>query len=348
MTRAGIVGVTGYTGMELLRILSRHPDVQLTYATSRRLAGSTLGEKFSYLTGDIGSLVISDLNANEAAEKADIVFLCLPHGDAMNTAAELNEKGVKVIDLSADLRIKDPKIFGKWYGPHSQPQLLDIAVAGYPEIYRQMIAKATLVANPGCYPTSIVLAALPLLEGKLIDPNTLISDSKSGVSGAGREPRDDLHFPEVDGNFSAYSIAGSHRHIAEMEQELTCLAGTDVRLTFTPHLIPVSRGIFSTVYAKIKGGIDEDEIISCFDARFEDEPFVKTIGKDMPLPSIKDVRGTNMCHIAPRIDTRTDTLVVISCLDNLVKGAAGQAVQNMNLMSGFNESSGLDILPLLP
>ncbi len=349
MIKVGIVGVTGYTGMELARLLLRHPGVSLAFASSRQWAGKPLAAALPALAGST-DLAVSAFEPASAAAEADLFFLCLPHGGAMDAAAALHGLGKKVVDLSADLRLSDPALFSKWYGTeHRHPGLLREAVNGFPELLREKIAPAALVANPGCYPTSVVLGLAPLVERGMIRPDSIIADSKSGVSGAGREPAAHLHFPEVEGNFSAYKVAGAHRHTVEMEQELSRLAREPVTVTFSPHLLPVARGILSTLYASPAGALPgEEELVEIYRARYAGEPFVRVRGSSEPLPSLKEVRGTNRCIIAPRVDKRAGRLVVISCIDNLVKGASGQAVQNMNLMLGLPETEGLADLPLWP
>ncbi|UCF29911.1 MAG: N-acetyl-gamma-glutamyl-phosphate reductase [bacterium] len=347
MIRAGIVGATGYTGMELVRILLEHPGVRLTYVTSRTWSGRPLANALPGLTG-WSDLLCREFDATEAAGEVDIIFLCLPHGEAMDTVFQLHSLNVRQVDLSADFRIADPKIFGEWYGPHRHPQLLTEAVSGYPELYREDITGAVLVANPGCYPTTAVYGLLPLAEVDLLDPRSIVVDSKSGVSGAGKEPRGHLHFPEVEGNFSAYAIAGTHRHVCEMDQELSKISGKSVQVTFTPHLAPLSRGILSTIYARTVSPLNDDGIFELYRKRYEKEPFIRVRSPDQPLPTLKDVRGTNLCIVAPRVDRRSGITVIVSCIDNLVKGASGQAVQNMNIMSGLPETMGLESLPLTP
>ncbi|MDF1526576.1 MAG: N-acetyl-gamma-glutamyl-phosphate reductase [bacterium] len=347
MLNAGIVGVSGYTGMELVRILHGHPGVQLTYATSRSWAGQRIGNAIPHLAESL-ELVLSSFDAADAADKAEFFFVCLPHGESMETVGVLREAGLKVVDLSADFRFNDFSGYEKWYGTHTRIDLLAEAVYGMPELYREKIVGADLVANPGCYPTSVILGLAPLLAEGMVDPGTIVVDSKSGVSGAGRVPAPGLHFPETAGNFSAYNIAGHHRHIGEMEQELSSLAGVDVRITFSPHLLPVSRGILSTIYVKPSGNFDDGKLFSAFLEYYKEELFVRVNGPDVILPSLKDVRGTNLCWIGPRLDTRTGTVVIVSCIDNLVKGASGQAVQNMNLMMGFPETTGIRQTALHP
>ncbi len=347
MTRVGIIGATGYTGMELVRILHNHPKAELTYATSRRLSGQAIADVMPHLY-NAQDLVLAGFDAKDAASAAELLFVCLPHGESMNIAADLYKRGKKVIDLSADFRLRDPEVFGKWYGEHTQPELLSEAVYGLPELHREEIGDATLIANPGCYPVSVILALMPLLEEGLVSLDSIVADSKSGVSGAGREPKQNLHFPEVYSNFSAYSIAGTHRHICEMEQELGDICQGEVKLTFTPHLIPVSRGILTSIYARPSDDMNESSLVELYRKRYSVEPFVTVRDLNEALPGLKDVCGTNQCILAPRYDERTDMVVVISVLDNLVKGAAGLAVHNMNLMFGFDENAGLTDLPLYP
>ncbi|MBN2719903.1 MAG: N-acetyl-gamma-glutamyl-phosphate reductase [Proteobacteria bacterium] len=347
MVRAGIIGVTGYTGLELVRLLGRHPRAQVTYATSLTSIGTPLKAVVpnARIAGDI---LVEALDPDRAVEKADFFFLCLPHGQSMETAASLFERGVMVVDLSADFRLRDPGVYARWYGEHQRPGLLAEAVYGMPEIYREQIRKARLVANPGCYPTGVILGLAPLLKGGYLQTESIIADSKSGVSGAGREPKPGLHFPEVSGNFSAYNLAGAHRHTGEIEQELGFLAGGEVKVTFSPHLLPVARGILSTIYARPSKPLDEDSIFGVYRDAYEEEPFVRVYGPKGRLPSLKDVNGTNLCAVAARVDSRTGRVIVVSGIDNLVKGASGQAIQNMNLMTGQEETAGLVYDALYP
>ncbi len=347
MIKVGIIGATGYTGMELVRILLKHPEAVLAYASSRKWSGQAISDVMPHLH-NARDLVLAGFDAQEAVSAAELFFVCLPHGESMNISADLYGRGKKVIDLSADFRFRDPVVFRKWYGEHTQPELLSEAVYGLPELYREEIGGATLIANPGCYPVSVILALIPLLEEGLVSLDSIIADSKSGVSGAGREPKPNLHFPEVYSDFSAYSIAGTHRHIGEMEQELGRISKVDVKLTFTPHLLPVSRGILTCIYADPSDYLDEGSLVELFRERYSAEPFVTVRDLDGSLPGLKEVCGTNQCILAPRYDERTGKIVVISVLDNLVKGAAGLAVQNMNLMFGFTEDMGLNDLPLYP
>jgi N-acetyl-gamma-glutamyl-phosphate reductase len=347
MLNVGIIGVTGYTGMELVRILHNHPEVEITYASSLVDVGLRIGEAIPHL--DKGSdLVISDLDISVATNKAEFFFVCLPHGKSMEIVGLLRDAGSRVVDFSADFRLADTSVYEQWYGIHKRKDLIEEAVYGMPELYREQIRATDLVANPGCYPTSVILGLAPLFVQGMIDIRDIVIDSKSGMSGAGREPAPGFHFPEVFGNFSAYNIAGRHRHISEMEQELGILAGTQIQITFSPHLLPVNRGILSTIYASPSGITEDEALQSIYRKYYMDEPFVRISAPDSPLPSLKDIRGTNEIYIGPRSDTRNGKITIISCLDNLVKGASGQAVQNMNLMAGFPERTGLELTALHP
>lgn len=347
MLKVGIIGVTGYTGMELVRILHTHPEVEITYASSLIDIGKRIGEAIPHLEkGD--DLVISDLDINVAITKAEFFFTCLPHGKSMEIVGLLRDAGSRVVDFSADFRISDLAVYEEWYGVHTRRDLVQEAVYGMPELYREQILAANLVANPGCYPTSVILAMAPLLAQGIIDTRDIVIDSKSGVSGAGREPGPGFHFPEVYGNFSAYSIAGQHRHISEIEQEASKMAGSDIKVTFSPHLLPVNRGILSTIYASPIGITDDETLHSVYREYYSDEPFVRMSAPGGPLPTLKDIRGTNEVYIGVRSDKRSGKITIVSCLDNLVKGASGQAVQNMNLMAGFPERTGLELTALHP
>ena len=348
MLKVGIVGVTGYTGTELIRILHTHPEVEITYASSLDNVGQRIGDAIPHLAKS-GDLVISTFDIDQAARAAGLFFVCLPHGISMEIVGLLRDTGTKVVDLSADFRLTDLAVYEAWYGTHTRKDLNEEAVFGMPELYRKRISKADLVANPGCYPTSVILGLAPLMARGVLDTKDIIIDSKSGISGAGREPSKGLHFPEAFGNFSAYNIAGRHRHISEIEQELGKLAGSEIRVTFTPHLLPVSRGILSTIYCRPEDRIlDDEELYSIYAEYYRGEPFVRISGPDTPLPSLKDIKGTNEVFIGPRSDQRTGKLTIVSCLDNLVKGASGQAVQNMNIMAGFPETTGLEQTPIHP
>ncbi len=345
MHRIAVVGASGYTGVELLRLLSRHPEVQLVCVTSRQHAGQKVTDVFPSLQGSL-ELTFTDVDPAVLAQQADLVFTAVPHQTAMGMIPQLLDAGCRVVDLSADFRIKDVSVYEDWYQPHTAAELLAEAVYGLPELYREQVPAARLVANPGCYPTSIALALAPLLEQELIDPTTIIVDSKSGTSGAGRAAKVDTLFCEVNEGFKAYGLP-RHRHTPEIEQTLTALAKRAVTISFTPHLLPVNRGILSTCYASTKRTITLDAVHEVYAARYADEPFVRVLPKGA-LPNVAQVNGSNFCDIGLVVDDRTGRVVVVSTIDNLVKGAAGQAVQNMNLMLGLKENAGLQIPPIFP
>jgi len=340
--KVGIVGGTGYTGVELLRLLALHPNAELTVITSRGEAGLPVAEMFPSLRGYV-DLKFSD-PAQVDLSVCDVVFFATPNGIAMQQTRDLLAKGVRVIDLAADFRIKDIATWEKWYGmTHACPELVAEAVYGLPEINREKIKQANLVANPGCYPTAVQLGFIPLLESGAIDPTFLIADAKSGVSGAGRKAEVHALLAEAGDNFKAYGVSG-HRHLPEISQGLKDMANKEVGLTFTPHLLPMIRGIHATLYAKLTKPVDLQKL---FEERYANELFVDVLPKGSH-PETRSVRGSNQCRIAVHQPQGGDTVVILSVIDNLVKGAAGQAVQNMNIMFGFNETTGLDIVPLLP
>jgi N-acetyl-gamma-glutamyl-phosphate reductase len=346
MIRAGIVGGTGYTGVELLRLLVQHPGVELKAITSRKEAGTAVSAMFPSLRGRV-DLAFTQPGA-QALRGCDVVFFATPNGVAMGEARAVLDAGARLIDLSADFRLKDIAEWERWYkAKHAAPELVAEAVYGLPEINREEIRGARLVANPGCYPTATQLGFLPLVESGAVDLDHLVADAKSGVSGAGRKAELHLSFSEASDNFSAYNVAG-HRHWPEIRQGLAHAAKRDVGLVFVPHLTPLIRGIHATLYARVAREIDFQ---SLFEKRYAGEPFVDV----MPAgshPDTRSVRAANVCRIAvhrpPEGATRSDTLVVLSVIDNLVKGAAGQAVQNMNLMFGLPEAAGLGHVPVVP
>ncbi len=342
----GIIGASGYTGVELARILCNHPRVNLTAATSRQYAGQPLARVFPNLRNRT-DLVCENLPTKELCDKADFFFAAVPHKTAMDIVPALLKEGKKVVDLSADFRLRDVSTYEQWYQSHSSSHLLTEAVYGLPELYRDSIPSAHLVANPGCYPTSIILGLAPLLEAGVIDPNSLIADSKSGTSGAGRSAQVGALFCEVHDGFKPYKVGRAHRHTPEIEQELTCLAGVDVKISFTPHLLPISRGILSTVYATLKPGFDHPAVAEIYRKKYLGETFIRLLEEDT-FPATQYVRGSNFCDISFKIDTVTNRIIVMSAIDNVVKGAAGQAVQNMNIMCGFNEELGLETIPQFP
>ena len=342
MIKVGIVGGTGYTGVELLRILSQHPEVQIEAITSRQEAGMPVSDLFPSLRGRV-SLKFCD-PAEASLEKCSVVFFATPNGIAMQQTKHLLDAGVRVIDLAADFRIKDVAEWEKWYGmTHSCPELVAEAVYGLPEINRDQIKKARLVANPGCYPTAVQLGFLPLIESGIVDMDHLIADAKSGVSGAGRKAEVHTLFAEASDNFKAYGVPG-HRHLPEIRQGLSNMAAKSVGLTFVPHLTPMIRGIHATLYARLTADAD---LQSLFEERYANEPFVDVLPMGSH-PETRSVRGSNLCRIAVHRPQGSDTVVVLSVTDNLVKGAAGQAVQNMNLMFGLPETLAIDHVALLP
>ncbi|HQT25066.1 MAG TPA: N-acetyl-gamma-glutamyl-phosphate reductase [Burkholderiales bacterium] len=342
MIKAGIVGGTGYTGVELLRLLSKHPEVELAAITSRSDAGTKVSEMFPSLRGRVEIEFVQP--SPEVLSGCDVVFFATPNGIAMKEAKALLDAGVKVVDLAADFRIKDVSTWEKWYGmKHASPELIEEAVYGLPEVNREAIAKARLVANPGCYPTAVQLGFLPLVEQGLVEADHLIADAKSGVSGAGKKAEIGFLFSEASDNFKAYGVSG-HRHLPEIRQGLSAAAKKEVGLTFVPHLTPLIRGIHATLYARLSKEADLQKI---FEDRYEGEPFVDVMPSGSH-PETRSVRGANLCRIAIHRPQGSDTVVILSVIDNLVKGAAGQAVQNMNIMFGFPEETGIDLVPLLP
>jgi len=342
MIKVGIVGGTGYTGIELLRILARHPQAELVAITSRKEAGTPVAELFPSLRGAV-ALAYSD-PAKSALAQCDVVFFATPNTVAMGEAKVLVEAGVRVVDLSADFRIKNPAEWEKWYKvKHAAPGLLAQAVYGLPEVNRAKIKGARLVANPGCYPTAVQLGLLPLAKAGAVDLDHLIADAKSGVSGAGKKSEEHLLFSEASDNFKAYGMSG-HRHWPEIRQELDAAAGRSVGLTFVPHLVPMIRGIHATLYARITADIEFQRL---YEDRYRGEPFVDVLPSGSE-PDTRSVRGTNTCRIAIHRPHGADMLVVISVIDNLAKGASGQAVQNMNIMFGFEETTGLSQLAVVP
>ena len=343
--KAAIFGASGYTGQELIRILSAHPEMELVAATSRRYAGQRISDVFPSLLGWT-SLSYTNATPEEIAGNCDVVFLALPHGVSMDIAPAFVKAGKKVVDLSADYRLRDLATYEKWYAKHSSADLFGKAVYGIPELYRDRIKKSHLVANPGCYPTSIILGLAPVLKNKLVDVRTIIADSASGVSGAGRDPVVNSLFCEVDAGFKAYKV-GKHRHTPEIEQELNVLAGESFAISFTPHLLPVKRGILSTIYATLKKDVKLSDLHALYMSAYSEEKFVRVCPAGS-YPNISSVCGSNYCDIGLAVDPRTNRVIVMAAIDNLIKGAAGQAVQNMNLMCALPEDSGLKIAPLYP
>lgn len=340
--KVGIVGGTGYTGVELLRLLCVHPNVTLTAITSRGEAGLPVADMFPSLRGYVDLAFTDPAQANLA--ECDVVFFATPNGIAMQQTRDLLAKGVRVIDLAADFRIKDITTWEKWYAmTHACPDLVATAVYGLPEMNREAIKTAQLVANPGCYPTAVQLGFMPLLEAGVVDTSYLIADAKSGVSGAGRKAEVHSLFSEAGDNFKAYGVAG-HRHLPEISQGLMHMAKGKIGFTFVPHLTPLIRGIHATLYAKLTKPTD---LQALFEARYKDERFVDVLAEGAH-PETRSVRGSNICRIAVHQPQDSDVVVILSVIDNLVKGAAGQALQNMNIMFGLPENTGLELVPLLP
>ncbi|HEX2826635.1 MAG TPA: N-acetyl-gamma-glutamyl-phosphate reductase [Burkholderiales bacterium] len=340
--KVGIVGGTGYTGVELLRLLAQHPRAELKVITSRKEAGMPVAEMFSNLRGHV-DLKFTEPD-REALSTCDVVFFATPNGVAMNETRALYDAGVRVIDVAADFRIKDVALWEQWYKmQHACPDLVAEAVYGLPEVNRARIREARIVANPGCYPTSVQLGFLPLVESGKADLEHLIADAKSGVSGAGRKAEVHTLLAEASDNFKAYGVAG-HRHLPEISQGLAQMAGKPVRLVFTPHLTPMIRGIHATLYVGLSGEVD---LQALYEQRYANEPFVDVLPAGS-YPETRSVRGANVCRIAVHRPQGGDIAVVLSVIDNLVKGASGQAVQNMNIMFGFPETMGLTQVALLP
>jgi N-acetyl-gamma-glutamyl-phosphate reductase len=343
-TRVGIIGATGYTGLELLRLLLRHPEVEITALTSQKYAGLPIEGVFPSLMNQI-SLKCEELSFERIAEKVDFVFTAVPHKTAMETVPPFYERGKKVVDLSADFRFKDAAVYEKWYQKHTATELLPESVFGLPELHRSVIKTAKIVGNPGCYPTGALLGLIPLVRKNLISLENIIVDSKSGVSGAGRDVVLDSLFCEVNEGVKAYKIF-EHRHTPEIEQELSQLAGRKIDVTFVPHLIPMDRGILSTVYVTLTKKMKTEEVLDLFADAYRGEPFVRIYPKGK-LPNTRNVKGSNYCDIGV-VSGDDGRMVVVTAIDNLVKGASGQAVQNMNIMLGFPETMGLEVVPLSP
>ncbi|MBY6277083.1 N-acetyl-gamma-glutamyl-phosphate reductase [Symbiobacterium thermophilum] len=337
--RVGIAGATGYTGVELVRLLAQHPEAEVVVAGTESYQGQHLAAVYPHLRERV------DLVGREASPEAlagcDVVFTSLPHGLTMALAPAVLAAGGRLIDLGADFRLRDVTAYEQWYRKtHTTPDLMEEAVYGLPELYRERIRGARLVGNPGCYPTACALAAAPLLQAGVVETEGIIFDAKSGVSGAGRGVNLGVHFSEVNENFKAYNIAGTHRHTPEIEQTLSDLAGRPVVVSFTPHLVPMTRGILATGYFTLKAERTTEQLVDLFREFYAGEPFVR-VRPAGELPTTKQVWGSNYCDIGLQVDPRTRRVLVISVIDNLVKGAAGQAIQNMNLLFGLPETTGL-------
>ncbi len=341
MIQAGIIGATGYAGIELVRLLLQHPQATVAAVSSVSFEGQALADVYPNLNG-ITSLTCT--NAEDVISQSDVVFAALPHGLSQDTAAACVQQGKKFIDLGADFRLDDPAEYTQWYQcEFKHPELHRQAVYGLCELFREDIRKAFVIGNPGCYPTSVALGLAPALQKGLVSPSGIVVDSKSGTTGAGRKPTQTTHFPDCNEAFSAYKVA-SHRHTPEIEQTLSKLAGQAATVTFVPHLLPVNRGILSTIYARLSKGVTPDQVRQAYEQAYAYEPFVRVLapGKEV---NIRNVRCSNYCDIQVYTDVHTGLLVVTSVIDNMVKGAAGQAIQNMNLLFGLEETAGLTMIP---
>ena len=343
MIRAGVVGATGYTGAELVRLISGHPDVELTIVTSRQYSGKPFVEIYPSMEGMI-NLVCESMSLDVICDKTDVVLIALPHKIPMEIVPELLKKGKKIIDLSADFRFNDVSLYEACYQPHTAPDLLKKSVYGLSEVYADQIASADIIGNPGCYPTSVLLPLIPLIKSGLIETDLIVADSKSGVSGAGRSLSLTSHFCEVNESFKAYKIA-AHRHNPEMDEVLSTEKGQHVNVTFVPHLVPMTRGMLSTIYTKPAPGTGVEEIRECLSSFYADSHFIR-LCSDERTPDTLHVKGTNFCDIGFRMDKDKNCLILLSAIDNLLKGAAGQAVQNMNIILGIEETKGLLNVPV--
>jgi N-acetyl-gamma-glutamyl-phosphate reductase len=339
MKRAGVIGATGYAGAELVKILSAHPQVDLTVATSRQYAGKPFTSAFPFMRG-LTDLVCEELDMDTIADKTDVVFTSLPHKLPLSIVPQLIERGVKVIDLSADFRFSNVETYEAFYQPHTAKDLLGKAVYGLSEVYADEISKSDLIGNPGCYPTTVLLPLVPLVRKGMIETDSIIADSKSGVSGAGRSVSLGTHFCEVNEGFKAYKLDG-HRHRPEMEEILSKESGRKVDLTFVPHLVPLTRGMLTTLYTKVKEGFNADDLMECLVTYYKGKRFVRIYPDVTQPPDVRYVQNTNFCDIGFHYHPETRQLVIVSAINNLVKGASGQAVQNMNIMLGFDETTGL-------
>lgn len=343
--KVSVLGATGYAGAELLRILYNHPNAEVVHITSESHTGENIRDLYPHLRGLYDKKLESMKDIEAIGRDSDFVFIGLPHGHAMEVGRALADKPVRIIDLGADYRFADTAVYESWYHvPHTHPDAT--RVYGLAELYREDIRDAKIIGNAGCFTTASILALAPLAKQHLIDVRTIIVDAKSGVSGAGRSAKQPNHFPELYDNFRAYNVA-KHRHTPEIEQAITDLSGEETVLNFTPHLVPMSRGILATCYATLKDGIQPELIDAAFEKLYGKEHFIRLLGRGA-YPSTKNVRGSNFCDIAWHIDARTNRVIVLSVIDNLVKGAAGQAVQNFNIACGFDEKTGLDYVPMYP
>lgn len=339
-----ILGASGYTGAELIRLLAGHPRAAISHLTAARHAGRALAEVFPHL-GETADVELSSPDPSLIPDNTNVVFAALPHGASAELIEEIHERDVRIIDLGADFRLTEGT-YRDWYGDHPCAHLLESAVYGIPELHAERISETKLVANPGCYPTSSILPLAPLLENGMVEAGRIIIDSKSGASGAGRNPSLDLHFCEVSEGMKAYKV-GEHRHAPEIEQGLSDFLGAKVEVAFTPHLVPINRGILSTIYVSLSGGHKTGELLDALGQFYENSPFVRILPEGT-FPNTSWVRGSNFCDIGARTDPGKKTAVIVCAIDNLVKGASGQAIQNMNIMLDLPESMGLDSVPLYP
>lgn len=346
--KAGLVGVTGYTGMELTRLLHGHPDIRLVTATSRQESGRKLKELYPFLQGlEPGEITLVEPDGEKLAGECDLVFLAIPHGAAMNIGAKIIKNGAKVVDLSADYRLRDTSVYEAWYKvEHTQKEALTEAVYGLPELYADKIEKARLIANPGCYPTSVILGLYPALKEGFVSRENIVIDSKSGTTGAGRGTNLGSLFCEVHDTFRAYNL-GAHRHTPEIEQELGAISGREMTVSFNTHLLPINRGILSTIYTHLNEGVSLETVHGAYEKAYAGHKFVRVLPLGR-LPELRSVRGTMYCDISLVHDPRTGRLIIVSTIDNLCRGASGQAVANANLMCGLPLDAGLDLAPLVP
>ena len=344
-TRVGIIGATGYTGVELLRLLLRHPEVEVTALTSQKYAGVPIDQVFPSLMKHL-PLKCEELNVDQISKKADFIFTAVPHKTAMEVVPLFYRQGKKVVDLSADFRLKDAAIYEKWYQKHTSADLLPESVYGLPELHREKIRNAKIVGNPGCYPTGALIGLIPMVKKGLISLESIVVDAKSGVSGAGRDLVLESLFCEVNEGVKAYKIF-AHRHTPEIDQELSQIVQKEIKVTFVPHLLPMDRGILSTIYVRLIKKMKTEELLNTFQDAYREEPFIRVYPKGK-LPNTKDLRGSNFCDIGVIVSEPDDRAVIVTAIDNLVKGASGEAVQNMNIVLGYPETMGLDVLPLFP
>jgi N-acetyl-gamma-glutamyl-phosphate reductase len=345
MKKISIAGATGYTGIELLRLLVKHPEVEIATLTAESHAGKNIAAVAPSLKGWVDQTLVK--LSPKVAQECDVLFLALPHTTSMEHVPELLKSDCKIIDLSADYRLHDAQVYGEWYKtPHLNPEVIKKAVYGLPELHRKAIRKAQLVANPGCYPTSAILALAPLVKESWVDTQSIIIDAKSGVSGAGRKLSQTTQFCEANESVTAYGL-GEHRHTPEIEQELSALAGQDLTVSFSPHLMPMTRGMLTTAYVNLQKTVSLDELHNHFAKFYENERFVRVLDAGQ-YANTAHVAGSNFCDIGVQVDTRNQRAIVTSAIDNLMKGASSQAIQNMNLMLGIDEATGLDAPPLFP